>query len=199
MSLRSFFTVLFAVLAAAAAAGLIFVTDATLTRAVEDRVTERILREMDHVAQDMRGTPAEDLDVLLRRSARELACRITLIRPDGRVTNDTDLPPSEVPQMENHGSRPEVLEALRTGTGSSRRFSATESENRFYFARRLADGSILRLSVAAARVRELESSYVWGLRAPLPPAGPRPFPVGAFAPPAVSPADPRLAPAAPSP
>jgi two-component system phosphate regulon sensor histidine kinase PhoR len=164
MSLRSFFTVLFAVLAVAAAAGLILVTDATLTRVVEDRVSERILREMGHVAEDMRGIPADDLDALLRRSATELSCRITLIRPDGRVANDTDLPPSEVPQMENHGNRPEVLEALQTGTGSSRRFSATESENRFYFARRLSDGSVLRLSVAAAHVRELESGYVWRAR-----------------------------------
>jgi two-component system, OmpR family, phosphate regulon sensor histidine kinase PhoR len=165
MSLRSLFTVLFAVLAAAAAAGLILVTDATLTRAVEDRVTERILRELGHVAADMRGTPVEELDALLRRSAVELSCRITFIRPDGRVTNDTDLPPSEVPHMENHGNRPEVLEALRTGTGSSRRFSATESENRFYFARRLSDGSVLRLSVAAAAVREIESGYIWRARA----------------------------------
>ena len=41
MSLRSLFTALFAVLAVAAAAGLILVTDDTLTRAVEDRVTAR--------------------------------------------------------------------------------------------------------------------------------------------------------------
>ena len=67
--------------------------------------------------------------------------------------------------MENHARRPEVIEARRTGHGDSRRFSATEQENRFYFARLLPDGNVLRLSVAAARVRELESGYLWSARA----------------------------------
>ncbi len=165
MRLRSRFTVLFGVLAAAAALSLILVMDATLRRAVEDRVTERIEREIDHVAQDMQGTAPENLDAFFRRSARELACRITLIRPDGSVSNDTDLRPAEVPQMENHGRRPEVLEARRSGRGDSRRFSATEQENRFYFARLLSDGNVLRISVAAAHVRELESGYLWSARA----------------------------------
>jgi two-component system, OmpR family, phosphate regulon sensor histidine kinase PhoR len=165
MRLRSLFTVLFGVLAAATAFSLVLVVDATLRRAVEDRVTERIEREIDHVAQDMRGIAPESLDAFFRRSARELGSRITLIRPDGRVSNDTDLRPSEVPQMENHARRPEVIEARRTGRGDSRRFSATEQENRFYFARLLPDGNVLRLSVAAAHVRELESGYLWSARA----------------------------------
>ncbi len=165
MRLRSLFTVLFGVLAAATAFSLILVMDATLRRALEDRVTERIEREIDHVAQDMREIAPRSLDALFRRSAHELGCRITLIRPDGRVSNDTDLRPSEVPQMENHARRPEVIEARRTGHGDSRRFSATEQENRLYFARLLPDGNVLRLSVAAARVRELESGYLWSARA----------------------------------
>jgi two-component system phosphate regulon sensor histidine kinase PhoR len=165
MRLRSLFTVLFGVLAAAAAFSLILVMDATLRRAVEDRVTERIEREIDHVEQDMRGIAPENLDAFFRRSARELGCRITLIRPDGRVSHDTDLRPADVSQMENHARRPEVIEARRAGHGDSRRFSSTEQENRFYFARLLPDGNVLRLSVAAAHVRELESGYLWSARA----------------------------------
>lgn len=164
MRLRSLFTVLFGFLAAATAVSLIVVMDATLRRALEDRVTERIEREIDHVAEDMREFPSERRDAFFRRSARELACRITLIGSDGRVSNDTDLPPAEVPRMENHANRPEVLEARRNGRGESRRFSSTEGENRFYFARLLPGGDVLRLSVAAARVRELESGYLWSAR-----------------------------------
>lgn len=164
MRLRSLFTVLFGFLATATAVSLVVVMDATLRRALEDRVTERIEREIGHVAEDMREFPAERRDAFFRRSARELVCRITLIGPDGRVSNDTDLPPAEVFQMENHSSRPEVLEARRNGRGESRRFSSTERENRFYFARLLPDGNVLRLSVAAARVRELESGYFWTAR-----------------------------------
>jgi two-component system, OmpR family, phosphate regulon sensor histidine kinase PhoR len=161
MRLRSLFTVLFAALAIATALALVAVLDATVSRAVEDRVADRIVREIDHIAEDMPSVPAERLDAFLRRSAADLSCRITLIRPDGRVSNDTDLPPARVSAMENHASRPEVLEAVRNGRGSARRFSATENENRFYFARRLPDGSVLRLSVAAARVQQIESGYLW--------------------------------------
>ena len=164
MTFRSFFTILFALLAIAAAVSLVLVMDATLRRAVEDRVRARILHEMDHVAEDLAAHPGPERDGDLRRSARVLASRITLIAPDGRVLTDTDLPPSEVPHMENHGSRPEVLEARKTGEGFSRRFSATENENRFYFARPLSDGNVLRFSVPAEGVRELESGYLWSAR-----------------------------------
>jgi two-component system phosphate regulon sensor histidine kinase PhoR len=164
MRLRSLFTVLFGVLAAATAVLLVVLMDANLRRAVEDRVTERIEREIDHVGEDMREVPAERRDAFFRRSARELACRITLIGADGRVANDTDLAPAEVPRMENHSGRPEVVEARRKGRGESRRFSSTEAEDRFYFAHLLPDGNVLRLSVAAARVRELESGYLWPAR-----------------------------------
>src|SRR5262249_57876013 len=120
--------------------------------------------EMDDVAGDLAAHPEPERDEYLRRSAKALATRITVIAPDGRVLTDTDLPPSEVSQMENHGSRPEVVDARKTGEGFSRRYSATESEDRFYFARRIADGSVLRFSVPAEGVRELESGYLWSAR-----------------------------------
>ncbi len=164
MKLRSLFIVLFAILAAGAAVALLFVFDGTLRRAVEDRVSERIEHEIDHIAEDMRGVTSEHLDTLLRRSASELACRITLIRPDGRVTNDTDLPPLLVPQIENQANRPEILEAQRTGREGPRRRSASENENLFSFARLLPDGGVLRVSVAAARIAELGSGYIWSAR-----------------------------------
>ncbi|HEY7574779.1 MAG TPA: ATP-binding protein, partial [Thermoanaerobaculia bacterium] len=100
-----------------------------------------------------------------RRVARELACRITVIAPDGRVTHDTDLIPADVPGMENHGERPEVVGARRLGIGAARRFSSTEQEDRLYFARKLSSGDVLRLSVAAAQIRELERPYLWSARA----------------------------------
>ena len=165
MRLQSAFTVLFAVLALLTAASLIALVDSTLRRAVEDRVAERIQRELDHVAEDIRGVSSEGLDPLLRRSARELFCQITLILPDGKVQSDTDLPPALVAQMENYGTRPEVLAARRTGHGDSRRFSAAENENRFYLARLLPDGRVLRLSVPEARVQQLLSGYLWSSRA----------------------------------
>ncbi|HKF43337.1 MAG TPA: ATP-binding protein [Thermoanaerobaculia bacterium] len=165
MSLRSLFTILFALLALAAAVSLGLVMDATLRQAVEDRVSARILHEMDHVAEDLKTVAPEDLDTYLRRTARSLACRITRISPDGHVENDTDIAPAEVPSMENHGNRPDVLEARKDGHGFFRDLPATEIDSRFYFARRLDGGDVLRFSVPAEGVRELESGYLWTARA----------------------------------
>jgi two-component system phosphate regulon sensor histidine kinase PhoR len=167
MRLGSRFAVLFGVLSAAAAILLIAVLDATLRRAVDDRIADRVEREQALLASELprfEGQPAA-VDDYLRRVARELACRITVVAPDGRVTHDTDLLPADVAGLENHGSRPEVLEARRLGTGTARRFSSTEREDRLYFARTLPSGDVLRLSVAAAQVRQLERPYLWSARA----------------------------------
>lgn len=71
--------------------------------------------------------------------------RITLIDADGRVLFDCKAATS---QMENHLDREEVQEALRSGYGSSSRYSDTLAERSLYSAQRLDDGSILRLSIA---------------------------------------------------
>ena len=166
MRLGSRFTTLFGVLSAAAALLLILVFDETLRRAVEDRVAERVERERDHLAGEMAGFGGrpDALDAFLRGAAKELQCRATVVAPDGRVTHDTDVFPADVPALENHGNRPEVREARGSGSGTARRFSATEGEDRLYFARRLPNGDVLRLSVAAAQVRELERPYLWSAR-----------------------------------
>ncbi|MGH9368341.1 MAG: HAMP domain-containing sensor histidine kinase, partial [Thermoanaerobaculia bacterium] len=59
---------------------------------------------------------------------------------------------------------PEVRQARERGVGSARRFSSTERQDRLYFARRLSDGSVLRLSVGRAQVREMKRPYLWSAR-----------------------------------
>ena len=166
MRLGSRFTLLFAALSGAAAVFLVLVLDATLRRVVDERVADRVSRERDLLADELPRfvDRPQELDAFLRRSAAQLFCRITLIAPDGRVTHDTDLLPADVPAMENHARRPEVVAARTSGTGAARRFSATEGEDRAYFARRLPTGEILRLSVAAAHVRRIEQPYLWSAR-----------------------------------
>ena len=80
-------------------------------------------------------------DAFLRRAAATSRCRITFIAPDGRVLDDTDLLPADVPGMENHANRPEVRQAVEKGTGCSRRLSPTEQKQMLYVARRLPDGA----------------------------------------------------------
>ena len=167
MRLRSRFTFLFGGLALAAVVFLVFVSDATIGRAAQDRVTERFRRELDHLADDLSHgpTPEPERDAFLRRAASALECRITHIAPDGRVMNDTDQLPADVPAMENHAGREEVREALRSGFGISRRVSPTEQKPLLYVARRLPGGDVLRLAISQERLRQVEQAYLWQMRA----------------------------------
>lgn len=69
--------------------------------------------------------------------------RITWIDPDGTVLLDTQ---SDAAAMESHADREEFIEAVETGTGESSRYSATLTERMLYCARRLSDGSVVRVA-----------------------------------------------------
>lgn len=71
--------------------------------------------------------------------------RISWIDTEGNVIFDSA---SDIAEMENHLERKEVQEALSSGYGESRRYSATLMERSFYSAQKLDDGTILRLSIS---------------------------------------------------
>ena len=73
--------------------------------------------------------------------------RLTWIAPSGEVLFDSQADESS---MENHAQREEVLQALETGEGQSSRYSSTLLEKTIYYAKRLTDGSILRISISRA-------------------------------------------------
>ena len=75
--------------------------------------------------------------------------RITWVAADGTVLYDSD---SEAAAMENHADREEIQEALTNGSGQSTRYSTTFDERRIYFATRLSDGTVLRVSSAQRSV-----------------------------------------------
>ena len=75
--------------------------------------------------------------------------RLTWIAPDGAVLCDTK---RDAESLENHGDRLEVREALRTGSGHSTRYSSTLLEKTSYYARRMPDGTVLRISISRATV-----------------------------------------------
>lgn len=70
--------------------------------------------------------------------------RITWIASDGTVQYESD---AHADDMENHLNRPEVQQAIRTGSGRAIRDSRTMSKTLYYQAQRLKDGSILRVSM----------------------------------------------------
>ena len=76
-------------------------------------------------------------------------CRLTWIAADGSVLYDTR---TDAESLENHASRAEVSQALSTGTGESTRYSSTLMEKTMYYAQRLDDGTVLRISISRATV-----------------------------------------------
>ena len=73
--------------------------------------------------------------------------RLTWIAPSGEVLFDSQADESS---MENHAQREEVRQALETGEGQSSRYSSTLLEKTIYYAKKLTDGSILRISISRA-------------------------------------------------
>ncbi len=75
--------------------------------------------------------------------------RITWIGADGSVIYDNE---ADSATMENHMEREEVRKALSEGYGESARYSSTLSEKQLYAAKRLPDGSVVRLSIVQMAV-----------------------------------------------
>ncbi len=76
-------------------------------------------------------------------------CRVTWIAADGTVKYDNRSDPKT---MENHADRQEVREAMENNSGTSVRRSSTLSEHTMYYAKRLSDGTVLRLSMSQRSV-----------------------------------------------
>lgn len=71
--------------------------------------------------------------------------RITYISSDGTVRFDNS---TDISKMENHLDRTEVKNALETGVGESKRYSDTLLQQHYYYAQRLSNGDVIRISAA---------------------------------------------------
>ena len=84
--------------------------------------------------------------------------RVTWIDKDGTVLFDTQV---DQTTMENHADREEIQEAFVTGSGSAVRTSSTLTEQTYYEARRLSDGTVLRISANQASAWALMIDMLW--------------------------------------
>ncbi|MCF0228535.1 MAG: two-component sensor histidine kinase [Parasporobacterium sp.] len=101
------------------------------------------------------GVEQSGMDYLEKLSGKE--SRLTWIAGDGTVVFDSYTDPSV---MENHAEREEVRKAIKDGTGSSSRYSSTLTEQTLYYAQKLSDGSVLRISISRYTVLALTLSMV---------------------------------------
>ena len=96
------------------------------------------------------GDPITELD---KFTGEEL--RITLIKKDGTVLFESK---ADSQGMPNHLDRPEIKSAIENGSGTDTRFSDTIGTEDYYYALRLDDGNILRVSIKADSIFALWKS-----------------------------------------
>ena len=109
----------------------------------DKRASEELHQQATSIA---RGVEAAGMEYFEGFQASE---RVTWITAAGTVLYDNRTNASE---MENHAVRPEIAAAEQNGTGEDNRLSETFAKQTFYYAVRLKNGDVLRISATADSV-----------------------------------------------
>ena len=104
------------------------------------------------------GVEQQGLDYL--KNIKDKSARITYIDQDGTVLFDNK---ADVSEMKNHSDRTEFQNAEKYGAGESSRYSDTLSEKTIYYALRLKDGTVLRVSSTQDSVLALVENLIFPL------------------------------------
>ena len=104
------------------------------------------------------GVEQQGLDYL--KNIKDKSARITYIDQDGTVLFDNK---ADVSEMKNHSDRTEFQKAEKYGAGESSRYSDTLSEKTIYYALRLKDGTVLRVSSTQDSVLALVENLIFPL------------------------------------
>lgn len=98
------------------------------------------------LAEQHRAVPPQ---ILAKKLGVAIKARVTLIALDGRVVGDSDVRDDQVAGLENHRSRPEIQQALASGSGWSIRFSDTLRTTMLYVALPLPENeaAVIRLAL----------------------------------------------------
>ena len=109
-----------------------------------------------HIEAHLSPLDSAAIDSNCKKIGRLTETRITVILPGGEVIGDTDENPRN---MENHDRRPEVLQAMKQGLGSSTRYSRTFRMDMMYVALPFQrDGNILAVIRIAFPVSFVEGA-----------------------------------------
>lgn len=138
MTKRIFRTIFAVAISIFLASALLFMT--VLYDYFSEIQQDQLRMQIDLASQ---GVEDEGLDYLKNLKIEDH--RVTWIGTDGKVLYDNR---SDAGEMENHFEREEVKEALSEGYGASSRYSSTLMQRYLYGAKRLPDGTVIRLSVA---------------------------------------------------
>jgi two-component system, OmpR family, phosphate regulon sensor histidine kinase PhoR len=133
---------------------------AEISKIIMNKTSEDMLyalRIADH-SLDYDKDLKNQLDILKEVKGMEDS-RFTIIDFNGKVLADSDIKNASL--MENHKNREEVKEALKTGTGYSKRNSDTLGKAMMYVAILSSDGNcILRMAVPFSGVEQYIGSFI---------------------------------------
>jgi len=107
---------------------------------IDRRLQARVIEEtLDGLAREARLVAAQWRDPSMADSLADVAGealghRVTLIDRNGAVLGDSDFDGDALRALENHGSRPEVVQARSTRAGAARRVSSSAGNEQFYVA-----------------------------------------------------------------
>jgi two-component system phosphate regulon sensor histidine kinase PhoR len=95
------------------------------------------------------------VDALVKHMGKETGTRITIIKIDGMVVGESE---ESSQKIEDHATRPEVIQALNMGIGKQIRFSTTTKEEMVYIAIPVKDNGkilgVIRTSAYFTSVRK---------------------------------------------
>ena len=135
----------------------LLLTTGLLLLAVHAGLTNDMRRRL--VTESSYLSAVDNIRGKLEKFGSVYADRLTLVAQDGTVLYDNRTNASE---MENHAVRPEIAAAEKNGTGEDNRLSETFAKQTFYYAVRLKNGDVLRISATADSVfGALSSASPW--------------------------------------
>ncbi len=97
-----------------------------------------------------------DYRKFFKENLASLDLRVTYINKNGKVIYDSTV---NAETMDNHNGRPEIINARKSGSGFTMRYSETTKKNMMYFATTFGDGFIIRSSMPLKIVNGLGSKY----------------------------------------
>lgn len=131
---------------------IVTIAGARLRHRLQDEAASDLTRSARLVAVLWR--PGLNADSLADAAGAALERRVTLIGADGRVRGDSKFTASELVGLENHATRPEVVEARAHGVGRSYRLSASAGDDEMYVAVRHPMGFV-RVSISLDTLHDI--------------------------------------------
>ena len=114
------------------------------------QMQEQLRSETKILAQCLNNAE-DDVSYIRTFNAAEIGNRFTLVDLDGTVLYDS----TALHNIENHAARPEIQLARERGYGEAIRMSNTLGTEQFYYAQRLDNGHILRLSSETGSIYQM--------------------------------------------